>query len=638
MTTTTPARNNVFRRLPVEEACRKYTGGRHQLRQVYRRRDLIVLGLGVMIGAGIFRIAGVQAATTAGPAVVVSFAIAGIVCLLCAFSYAELSSTIPAAGSAYSFAYVVFGELWAWIIGWALLLELQLAASVVARVWSINAAQLLNDLGVPVPSWLAGIIGQESGFDLFTLVILAIITVVVASAVRLGLRALWFMVAAKVLVILFLIAGGLLFFDSGNLQPFVPPPSSSEAPADPTVFQYFASLLGGAPQNFGLVGIFVATPVIAFAYIGFDLTATAAEETEDAPRKVPFGMIGSLLIAIVLYIGVALVMVAMVPYRTLNPGTPLATAFRDLGADRMGLLVSVGAVMGLTTVILVVMVAQSRVVFAMARDGLLPRGLSALDVGSRAPTRAALVIGGMAMALSQSDVLTFGLVSALDLEQMIVIGTLAAFLFVSIGVLALRVTRPDLKRGFRVPGAPVTPVLAILGVLWLLVNLRVITWVYFLCWMAIGVLVYLLYGRRRSRLRELLEESTRSRARPEYGVPQPRDPRYGPGHPVHSGQGHPGQGYPDPRWPAPGYPPPNQPAPRYPSPQRPTQGNPAPGRPAQGYPNPQQPAPGYPDRRRPDQGHPDRRPPEQEYRDQWRYGPGYTNPGYPGGRRPHRPL
>lgn len=517
-----PFRNNVLRRLPVEETVSPHYGGRHRLSLVYRTRDLVVLGLGVMIGAGIFKIAGQEAATTAGPAVIVSFVVAGVASLLSALSYAELSSTMPVAGSAYSFTYVAFGEIWAWVIGWAIVLEMQLAAAVVSRAWSLYAAQLISDLGATtgisalrVPSFLSGVVGQPTGFDLFALIILVVLGVIVAIGARLSLYTLWFMVLAKVIVIGFVIAGGLLFFHASNLKPFVPPAQPAPAGGTRTVLD---TLIGGAPHAFGVFGIFAATSAIAFAYIGFDLIATAAEETEDAPRRVPAGMIVSLLIAIALYIGVAIVMVGMIPYRKLNPDTPLAGAFRAVGSPAMGVVIDVGAVIGLATVVLVVMVAQTRIIFAMARDGLLPSPLSVISPGYKVPSRAAVLVAGTAIALSQVDVWTFGKVSVLTLEQMIVIGTLFAFLFVSAGVLALRRSRPDLPRGFRVPGSPVTPVLAILATAWLMLNLHVRTWEYFAVWMAAGLAVYLVFGRRHSRLGQVLG------GRP---APVPRAPAHG---------------------------------------------------------------------------------------------------------------
>jgi APA family basic amino acid/polyamine antiporter len=499
-------RNNMFRRLPVEQATGQLYGGRHRLRVAYRTRDLIVLGLGVMIGSGIFKIAGVQAATAAGPAVIVSFVIAGVVCLLAALFYAELASVVPVAGSAYSYSYVAFGELWAWVVGWALLLELLLAASVVARAWSVFAAQALGDFAVPVPSWLADLVGQPKGFDVFALGILLLLVAVLATGSRLGLRTLWFMVLAKVAVIGLVIGVGLTFFDPGNLSPFVPAARPAADGSGQTVLDaVFGAATGSTPQVFGIWGVLAAAPAIAFAYIGFDLIATAAEETRDAPRSIPRGIIVSLVTAVVLYIGVAVALVGMVPYDRLDPSGPvLATAFDAAGAGAMGKVIDVGAVLGLTTVILVVLIALTRVVFSMSRDGLLPRGLAETRRYG-VPFRSAWVSGGAAIVMSQTiDVLT--------LEQLVVIGTLFAFLFVPAGVLALRRDRPDLHRPFRVPAAPLTATLAIGAVGWLMLNLKVQTWAYFLAWMAVGVLIYLVYGRRKSQLRRLLTEKANHRA------------------------------------------------------------------------------------------------------------------------------
>jgi basic amino acid/polyamine antiporter, APA family len=491
-------RNTMFRRLPVEQATGRLYGGRHRLRVVYRTRDLIVLGLGVMIGSGIFKISGEQAATTAGPSVIISFLIAGGVCFLAALSYAELSSIVPVAGSAYSFSYVAFGEIWAWVVGWALVLELLLAASVVARAWSLYAAQALADFAVPVPSWLAGIIGQEKGFDLFAFGILVLLIVMLATGSRMSLRSLWFMVMAKLIVIGLVVATGLKFFHAGNLTPFVPPERPAPHGATTVLDAVLGAVTGSHPGVFGIWGIFAAAPAIAFAYIGFDLIATASEETDDAPRKVPRGMLTSLAIAVVLYVAVAVAMVGMVSTDRLDPAKPLlATAFGLVGADSMGKIIDIGAVLALTTVILVVLISLTRVVFSMARDGLLPRPIAGMS-RYRVPSRATLVAGGAAVVMSQS-------VNVLTLEQMVVIGTLFAFLFVSAGVLALRRDRPDLHRPFRVPAAPVTAVATMLATAWLMLNLKVQTWGYFLVWMAVGVVIYLAYGRRKSQMKLLLD-------------------------------------------------------------------------------------------------------------------------------------
>lgn len=487
-------RNTVLRRLPMEETTGQPYGGRHRLRRVYRSRDLIVLGLGVMIGSGIFKIAGVQAATMAGPAVILSFVIAGVACLLSALSYAELSSTMPVAGSAYSFTYVIFGELWAWIIGWALILELLLAAAAVSRAWSLYAVQTLADFGVGLPSAISGVVGNPTGFDLFTVLILTLVTAVVALGARMSLGLLWFLVMAKLVVIGLIVVVGLPHVSSDNYTPFVP---AAQPAADAAGGTVFGALLGSSPGAFGLFGVFAATSVIAFSYLGFDVLATAAEETEDAPRDVPRGMLGSLLLTTLIYVAVAVVMVGMVRYDALDENAPLTAAFGQVGAGTMGLVIDVGAVLGLTTVIVVVVVGLTRVVFSMARDGLLPKGLAAVDRRYLAPSRAALVLGVVAILLSQ-------LVDVLTLEQLVVIGTLFAFIFVSAGVLVLRRTHPEIPRGFRVPGAPVVPVLAIIATGWLMLNLGVRTWQLFIIWMVAGTVIYAAYGRRHSALAQAL--------------------------------------------------------------------------------------------------------------------------------------
>ncbi|MEO3823358.1 amino acid permease [Actinomadura sp. B10D3] len=494
-------RNNMFRRLPVEQATGRLYGGRHRLRVVYRTRDLVVLGLGVMIGSGIFKIAGEQASSTAGPGVLVSFLVAGGVCVLAALAFAELSSIVPVAGSAYSFSYVAFGEVWAWVVGWALIMELLLAASVLARVWSLYAAQALQDFGVPVPTWLGELIGQQKGPDLFALGILLLVILMLATGSRMSLKSLWFMVMAKVIVIGLVIATALKFFQPGNLTPFLPP--SQPAPeADQTVLDaVLGALGGGTPHVFGVWGMFAAAPAIAFAYIGFDLIATASEETDDAPRKVPRGILTALVTTIVLYAAVAVALVGMVGMdgiANLNPDKLLlAAAFDSVGAGAMGKIVDVGAMLALTTVILVLMISLTRVVFSISRDGLLPRPLAAMS-RYKVPSRATLLAGGAAVVMSQTiDVLT--------LEQLVVIGSLFAFLFVAAAVLALRRSRPDLHRPFRMPAAPLVVIVTIFAIGWLMLNLNVETWAYFAVWMIVGIAIYLVYGRRKSQMKLLLD-------------------------------------------------------------------------------------------------------------------------------------
>ncbi|NUR86866.1 MAG: amino acid permease [Nonomuraea sp.] len=470
-----------MRRLPPTEATGLRTGARHSLAQLYRPADLVILGLGVMIGAGIFSIAGEQAANTAGPGVILSFMIAGIAMLLAALCYAELSSTMPTSGSAYTFTYVIFGEVWAWIIGCALILELQLAAAVVARAWALVAVQTITDFGLRLPN-------QDLVADVFVFVILVVLTGIVAVGARIGLRALWIMVTAKLLAIGAVIAVGALQVDVTNFGDLnAAPKPLATAPA--TVLELFA----GQGHAFGWFGIFAAAPAIAFAYIGWDIVATTAEETVNAPRNVPKGMIRSLVIATVLYIAVAVVMIGMIPYTRITPGSPLSSAFKTVGIDWMVHVIDVGAVLGLTTVILVLIVGQTRVLFSMARDGLIPHALASISKRYHTPSRVTLVIGAVAIVLAE-------FVPVLTLQELVVMGTLFAFLFVAAGVIVMRRRMPDLERGFRVPLSPLIPALSLLATLWLMVNLRVLTWGWFALWMAFGLLVYLLYGRRHSLL------------------------------------------------------------------------------------------------------------------------------------------
>ncbi|MEU8356032.1 amino acid permease [Nonomuraea sp. NPDC048882] len=473
--------STILRRLPPSEATGLRTGARHSLAELYRPADLVVLGLGVMIGAGIFSIAGRQAATTAGPGVILSFMIAGIACLLACLCYAELSSTMPTSGSAYTFTYVIFGEVWAWIIGWALILELQLAAAVVARAWGEIAVGAVANFGVRVPA--SGIVQ-----DLLVFVILVLLTGIVALGARIGLRALWIMVSAKLLAIGAVIVVGVMHIDVANYGEFYVPPKTLEvAPA--TILEIFY----GESQAFGWFGIFAAASAIAFAYIGFDIVATSAEETVNARRAVPKGMIRSLVIATVIYIAVALVMVGLAPYTRISEDAPLASAFRAVGVDWMVHVIDVGAVLGLTTVILVLIVGQTRVLFSMARDGLIPSGLATVSRRYHTPSRVTLVIGFVAIVLAE-------FVPVLTMQELVVLGTLFAFAFVAAGVIVMRRRMPHLERGFRVPLSPLLPALSLLATLWLMVNLRVLTWAWFVLWMAFGLLVYLVYGRRHSLL------------------------------------------------------------------------------------------------------------------------------------------
>ena len=481
-----PSRNTIFRRLPVQMALQPREVGRHRLRVVFRRADLVILGLGVTIGAGIFSLAGQQAASTAGPGVLLAFGIAAFACLVAGLCYAELSSVLPVSGSAYTFTYVIFGEVWGWLIGWALMLELLLAVAVVARVSSQYAVATLDDFGIALPT------GWEdyAGFD------------AAATSSRPGSSCCWcswwssapacdrrsvVAVIAKVVVIAIVLVVGVLHVKAANYTPFLPASRPAEPGADASVLQ---SLAGETPNVFGLVGMFTASSVIFFAFLGFDIVATAAEETRSPQRDVPRGIITTLVLATFLYLSVAAVLVGMRPYDELGGAAPVSEAFRAVGADVSARLINIGALLGLTTVIIVVLIGQSRVVYAMARDGLLPAGLATVTrLGT--PARATLLVGACAVVLAVTA-------PVLLLAEMVNIGTLFAFLFVSIGVLVLRRTRPDLPRGFRISLSPLVPTLAIVATSWMMINLRVVTWGYFALWVTGGLLLYLAYGRRKS--------------------------------------------------------------------------------------------------------------------------------------------
>jgi APA family basic amino acid/polyamine antiporter len=497
-----PVRNTMFRRLPVAAALAPEEVGRHRLRVRFRRADLVVLGLGVTIGAGIFSLAGQQAASTAGPGVLLSFGLAAVACLLAGLCYAELSSVLPVAGSAYTFTYVIFGEVWGWMIGWSLLLELLLAVAVVARVWSQYAVATLADLGLGVPGGWEAFAGFDATRDLLAAAAIVVLVVAVVSSTRLSLGLLWVAVLAKLAVIALVLVVGALHIDVSNFVPFLPEPRPAEPGVDESVLQ---ALAGQQGDVFGVIGVFTAASVVFFAFLGFDIIATAAEETTAPRRDVPRGILITLVIATMLYLGVAAVLLGMRPFTELGGAAPVSDAFRAVGADLSARVINLGALLGLTTVIVVVLIGASRVVYSMARDGLLPPGLATISRFGT-PARATAAIGAITVVLAL-------VAPVLLLAEMVNIGTLFAFGFVAVGVLVLRRTRPDLERGFRVAFSPLVPTLAIGATAWMMLNLRVVTWEYFAVWVALGLLVYLGYGRRTSRLgRRLAGHARRSGA------------------------------------------------------------------------------------------------------------------------------
>jgi APA family basic amino acid/polyamine antiporter len=480
---------SIFRTKSVERSIRETDEPDNKLRRDLSALDLTVFGVGVIVGTGIFVLTGNVAKENAGPAVALSFVAAGIACALAALCYAEFASTVPVAGSAYTFSYATIGELPAWIIGWDLMLELALGAATVAVGWSGYAKILLDDMGIHLPSSIAG---EDATFNVPAMLVVLAVTALLVFGVKVSSRVNAVIVAIKIAVVLLVIIAGLFFIKGGNYHPFIPkatPTPESHGGEAPLI----QVLFGYTPSTFGWGGIFSGAAIVFFAFIGFDVVATAAEETKKPKRDLPIGIIASLLVCTVLYVAVSLVVTGMQNYKHLSTDAPLAEAFKSVGHPAFATIISVGALAGLTTVVLILMLGQSRVFFAMSRDGLLPSWLAQVHPRYGTPYRVTIIIGVVVALIA-------GLVPLSALAELVNIGTLFAFIVVSIGVVILRRTHPDLPRSFRVPASPVLPILAVLACGYLMLNLPVETWLRFLIWMLIGFVVYFLYGRRNSRV------------------------------------------------------------------------------------------------------------------------------------------
>ncbi|RJO75868.1 amino acid permease [Nocardia panacis] len=475
----------LFRTKSIEQSIRDTDEPDSKLRKDLTAWDLTIFGVAVVIGAGIFTLTARTAGNVAGPSVSLAFVFAAVACGLTALCYAEFASTVPVAGSAYTFSYATFGELVAWIIGWDLVLEFALAVSVVAKGWSQYLGEVMGSHS-PIAH-----IGSIS-FDWGAALLIVVLGILLATGTKLSSRVSAVAVGIKLAVIALVLVVGLSYFDKSNLTPYIPPskPGESSEGLHQSLFSFFT---GGGHSSFGWYGLLAAASLVFFAFIGFDVVATAAEETKNPQKAVPRGILGSLVIVTILYVAVSLVLTGMVPYTALSGDkATLATAFALHGADWAKNIISIGALAGLTTVVMVMYLGQTRVLFAMARDGLLPRQLAHTG-GKGTPVRITAIVGVVCALLA-------GFVDFGTLEEMVNIGTLFAFVLVSVGVVILRRTRPDLPRGFRVPLVPLIPILAVLACGWLMLNLSVETWLRFLIWMVLGFVVYFAYGRRHSLL------------------------------------------------------------------------------------------------------------------------------------------
>jgi APA family basic amino acid/polyamine antiporter len=478
---------HMFRRKSLDQLVREAGAPHWQLRRTLGPISLMALGIGAIIGAGIFSAVGTAAAggpdhLGAGPALILSFVLVAVVCGLSALCYAELASMVPVAGSAYTYAYATLGELAAWIIGWDLILEYAVGNVGVAISWSGYFQEVLRVIGLDLPAWLCTdyrsaaaavlaaaphVLGLPVVFNLPAVLIVLLVTWVLVIGIRESAWVNTLMVVLKLAIITFFIVMGLFYVKPQNWQPFMPN---------------------------GFAGVSQAAAIIFFAYIGFDAVSTAAEETRNPQRDLPIGMIGSLLVCTVIYILVAVVLTGLLPYKQLNTAEPLATAFSAQGLSWTAAVISLGAVLATTSVLVVFQIGQPRIFFSMARDGLLPAWAARVHGRYRTP-HVTTILTGLLVAVFA------GVANIQEVVVLTNIGTLFAFMLVAAGVIILRVTDPDRPRPFRTPLSPWVPLGSIATCAYLMIQLPWVTWFRFLLWLAAGLVIYLLYGARHSRLK-----------------------------------------------------------------------------------------------------------------------------------------
>jgi basic amino acid/polyamine antiporter, APA family len=443
---------------------------------------LVTLGIGAVIGAGIFVLSGEVASQHAGPALTLSMVLAGVACVFAGLCYAELASMIPVAGSAYTYAYATMGELVAWIIGWDLVLEYSLSSSTVAVGWAGYFVTLLDEMGIKFPPRLTGAPGTHiclpdgthviGLFNLPAILICLALTALLVLGIRESARVNTIIVIIKVLVLTLFVGVGLHYMNPDNLHPFIPPNT-------------------GTFGSFGWSGVLRGAGIIFFAYIGFDAVSTASQEARNPGRDIPIGILVSLGVCTLIYIAVGIVMTGLIPYPRLNVASPLALAVQSTGLRWLPPIVNIGAICGISSVILVNMLAQSRIFYSMSRDGLLPPIFARLHPRYRTP-HITTAITGIVVAVAS------GLFPISVLGQLVSMGTLLAFAIVSAGVLILRRTEPDIPRPFKTPGMPWVPVVGTLICLYLMSGLPLPTWIRLFVWLAVGLSIYFGYGRLRA--------------------------------------------------------------------------------------------------------------------------------------------
>ena len=458
-----------------------------ELKRELTATNLVALGVGAVIGAGIFVITGYAAAVHAGPAVVISFVISAFGCALAGLCYSEFSSMFPVAGSAYSYSYATMGEFIAWILGWDLILEYLFGASTVAVSWSGYVVSFLTNLGIKLPAVITSApIDYTADGWVFTgaiinfpaVFIVAILVTMLVIGVKESAKFNNIIVLIKVIVILLFIGFGISFIDTQNWKPFIPANT-------------------GGFENFGWTGILSGAAIVFFAYIGFDAVSTAAQEAKNPQRDMPRGILISLLICTVLYIAVALVLTGIVKYTQLDVPAPIAVAINAAGKSLRWLspIINIGAIAGLSSVVMVLLFGQSRIFFSMAHDGLLPPIFSKVHKKFKTPYITTIIIGvGCALFAGVFPINILG--------KMVSIGTLLAFTIVCIGIIVLRKKRPDLPRPFRTPLVPLIPILGAAVCMLQMVSLSIDTWLRLIIWMAIGLVIYFSYSRKHSKIIE----------------------------------------------------------------------------------------------------------------------------------------
>jgi basic amino acid/polyamine antiporter, APA family len=502
--------NPLFAKKPLSLLLEELRG-ENRLRRVLGPVQLTSLGVGAVIGAGIFVTTGAIAKQTAGPALTLSYVVAGLVCVLAALCYAEFASMVPVAGSAYTYAYATLGELFAWIIGWDLVLEYAVSSATVADGWSGYFQSVLDVFGWKVPHALAGpvvnydpqlgrLVATGSVLNLPAVLIVALVTVVLVIGIRESAGVNTVLVAIKLAAVLFVIGVGAFYVNPANWHPF--------APYGFTGLHLFGrTLLGQSDAGGNPLGMLAGAALAFFAYIGFDSVSTHAEEARRPQRDVPIGIIVSLVLCTLLYIGVVAVLTGMVPYGQLDVNAPVADAFRRVGLRWAQFLIALAGIAGITSVLLVTLLSQARILLAIARDGLLPAGFfGAVHERFRTPWKSTILTGAFVASLAAFLPISI-------LLFLVNMGTLFAFAVVCAAVLIMRRTHPEVERPFRVPFVPVVPVLGIASCLLLMLSLPSENWLRLFVWLGIGLVIYFLYGRKHSVLAKLRQQEE---ARPRF--------------------------------------------------------------------------------------------------------------------------